>query len=97
MQIAWPTRVVADPIGEPVLRRPGEHRAAFREALSMRPDEVYLLTDADDLQDADLRVVMPASPVRISAVVFGGNRPAAGTPLERLAERTGGKVQYVGQ
>ena len=75
-----------------------DHRAAFREALSMRPDEVYLLTDADDLEESDVRSVagLLRTPVRISAAVFGGNRPAAGTPLERLAERTGGEVRYVG-
>jgi hypothetical protein len=72
------------------------HKGAFQEALSMRPDEVYLLTDADDLEESDLRGVALRTPVRISAAVFGGNRPAVGTPLERLAARTGGSVRYVG-
>ena len=73
-----------------------DHKAALLEALSLRPDEVYLLTDADDLLETDVRFVPPGARVRISAAVFGGNRPATGTPLERLAERTGGKVEYVG-
>ena len=74
------------------------HRAAFHEALSMRPDEVYLLTDADDLEEADVRAIaeLLRTPVRISVAVFGGIRPAASTPLERLAERTGGSVRYFG-
>ena len=75
-----------------------DHRAGFREALAVRPDELFLLTDADDLEESDVRAIaaMLRTPVRISAAVFGGIRPASGTPLERLVNRTGGSVQYVG-
>lgn len=75
-----------------------KHVSGFREAMAARPSDVFLLTDADDLDDAEVRAIGPLlrTPARLTAAVFGGNRPARATPLERLAERTGGAVTYVG-
>jgi hypothetical protein len=74
------------------------HTAGFQEALSYRPDLLFLLTDADDLEWADVRAIKAQlrTPVVISAAVFGGLRPASGTPLEGLVGRTGGSVTYLG-
>jgi len=75
-----------------------KHPAGFREALTARPDELFLLTDADDLEESDVRAIaaLIRTPVRVSAAVFGGNRPATATPLERLVGKWNGSVRYVG-
>jgi len=74
-----------------------DHKTGFHEALGCRPDLVFLLTDADDLEWRDVRAInaMLRTPVVISAAVFGGPRPAADTPLAALVGRTGGSVQYI--
>jgi Ca-activated chloride channel family protein len=74
------------------------HVRGFREALAARPDVVFLLTDADDLEASDVRTIaaLNRKPARVLAAVFGGIRPAHETPLERLATLTGGSIQYVG-
>ena len=74
------------------------HKAGFRDALAATPDELFLLTDADDLEESDVRAIaaLIRTPVRLSAAVFRGHRPAAVTPLERLVGRFNGSVQYVG-
>ena len=75
-----------------------KHLTGFREALAARPDAVFLLTDADDLEESDVRAIagLIQPPVRLSAAVFGGHRPAADTPLERLTRKLGGSIVYVG-
>jgi hypothetical protein len=74
------------------------HRAGFREAMSARPDQLFLLTDADDLEESDVRAIaaLIRTPVRLSAAVLAGHRPAAVTPLERLVGKFNGSVLYVG-
>jgi hypothetical protein len=73
-----------------------DHRAGFKEALSYRPDALFLLTDADDLDWAEVRDIrrMVRTPMVISAAVFGGRRWAAASPLDGLVNRTGGSVKY---
>jgi hypothetical protein len=73
------------------------HRSGFREAMAAKPDQLFLLTDADDLEESDVRAIaaLIRTPVRLSAAVFAGHRPAAVTPLERLVGRFDGSVQYV--
>lgn len=73
------------------------HRTGFREAMAAKPDQLFLLTDADDLEESDVRAIaaLIRTPVRLSAAVFAGHRPAAVTPLERLVGRFNGSVQYV--
>jgi hypothetical protein len=74
-----------------------KHVAGFREAFASRPDIVYLLTDADGLDEADVRAVasLNRKPAVIMAAVFGGIRPAHETPLERLVRVTGGTIRYL--
>ena len=74
-----------------------DHRAGFREALAYHPDVMFLLTDADDLEESDVRVIraMMRNPVNLHAVVFGNQRPTVDSPLERLTRSAGGTVEYV--
>jgi hypothetical protein len=74
-----------------------EHRAGFCEALGGRPDILFLLTDADDLDVAEVRAIngMLRTPVVLSAAVFGARPSGSETPLERLVNRTGGSVTYL--
>lgn len=74
------------------------HRTGFREAMAAKPDQLILLTDADDLEESDVRAIaaLIRTPVRLTAAVFAGHRPAAVTPLERLVGRMNGSVQYIG-
>jgi von Willebrand factor type A domain len=74
-----------------------DHRAGFREALACRPNAVFLLTDADDLEESDVRGIrlMMRAPVYLQAVVFGTHQQVTGTPLERLTAELGGHVEYV--
>ena len=56
-----------------------DHRAGVREALSFHPDAVFLLTDADDLDEKDVRAirVLMRDPVYMTAAVFGGRKSDA--------------------
>ena len=75
-----------------------DHRGGIREAISFGPDAIYLLTDADDLDERDARALrrLLRKPVRLSVAIFGSRtRPAAESPLERLAREYGGSVRYV--
>lgn len=77
-----------------------DHAAGVREALTGRPDVVFLLTDADDLDEREVRAIRALLRDRVYfvAAVFGSSvRPATETPLERLAAETGGSVRYVGR
>ncbi len=75
-----------------------DHRSGIREALSLHPDAIFLLTDADDLDEKEVRAirVLLHDPVYFSAAVFGGTQSKRGTPLERLTREMGGAVKYVG-
>lgn len=74
-----------------------DHRAGFREALACRPDAMFLLTDADDLEESDVRSIrtLMRSPVYLTAAVFGNQTQVHGTPLERLTAAMGGSVRFV--
>jgi hypothetical protein len=76
-----------------------DHRAGVRDALSLHPDAIFLLTDADDLDEKEVRAirVLLREPVCLTAAVFGGSRPKRETPLERLTQEMGGDVKYVGR
>jgi hypothetical protein len=71
-----------------------DHRAGFREALSCRPNALYLLTDADDLEESDVRAIrtLMRTPVYLTAVVFGSQPATGATPLGRLVDAMGGSI-----
>jgi len=74
-----------------------DHRAGFRDALAFRPDTIYLLTDADDLDAIETRAIrsLIRQPVTINAAIFGGRRTKWETPLERLVQQSGGTIKYI--
>jgi von Willebrand factor type A domain len=74
-----------------------DHRAGFRDALAFRPDTIYLLTDADDLDANETRAIrsLIRQPVTINAAIFGGRRTKWETPLKRLVQQSGGSVRYL--
>jgi hypothetical protein len=74
-----------------------KHVLGMREGLWLHPDVVVLLTDADDLDETEVRAVakLVRTPVRLDVAIFGSRRPALATPLERLVHERGGATQYV--
>jgi von Willebrand factor type A domain len=73
------------------------HVAGVRDGLWLHPDAIVLLTDADDLDDGEVRAIakLMRAPVRLSVAIFGSARPARQTPLERLVREHAGVIQYV--
>ena len=75
------------------------HDDALKEAIRLRPDVIFLLTDGDDpkLTRSDLdRIGQMAAGITIHAVEFGsGRKPAGRSFLAVLAEENGGKYTYV--
>jgi hypothetical protein len=74
------------------------HLQALRLALSLGPEVVYLLTDADDLRDEDRREVTRIN--RGRAVIHTielntSNRDRADMPLQVLARENGGRYRAV--
>jgi hypothetical protein len=75
-----------------------DHVPALLRGLALRPDVLYLLTDADDLSAADVRAVTARNLGRaaIHAVELSrrhAERPDG--PLRRLAEANGGTYRRV--
>jgi hypothetical protein len=72
------------------------HAVGMQEGLWLRPDAVFLLTDADDLDETEVRAIarVMRTPVYLSVAIFGDRRQRAETPLERLVRRCGGAVQH---
>jgi len=75
------------------------HDDALKEAIRLRPDVIFFLTDGDDpkLTRSDLdRIRQMAGGITIHAVEFGtGRKPAGKSFLAVLAEENGGKHTYV--
>lgn len=76
-----------------------QHLTALELALSIQPDVIFFLTDADDpaLTGKDLDLVRKANPggTRIHAIEFGkGAKLDASRSLERLAAQNHGAYQY---
>jgi hypothetical protein len=73
------------------------HRVGIQEALWLRPDGIFFLTDADDLDEREVKAIssLMREPVYLTATVFGGERRAQESPLERLTKETGGGMRYV--
>lgn len=75
-----------------------DHVAALRRGLALRPEVLFLLTDADDLTDEDVLVVTRANQGGTKVQVIELSRPpSAGqeSPLVRLARHNHGNHRYV--
>lgn len=74
-----------------------DHMGALRRALSLKPEVVFFLTDADLMSDNDVNEILAeAGSTRIQAVEFGrGTELGQRTPLGRLATTTGGAYLYI--
>jgi hypothetical protein len=70
---------------------------AVEQALAMRPEVVFLLTDGQELSYEDVeRLESLRGSTRIHTIDFGGTAPAPETsPLRRLAAVTGGSYRHV--
>jgi hypothetical protein len=74
-----------------------DHMLALREALKLKPDVIFFLTDADLMSNSDVNEVLAeVGSTRIQAVEFGcGTELGHRTPLGRLATTTGGSYRYI--
>jgi len=70
------------------------HLAGLREALWQRPDAVFLLTDADDLEEKEVRAIqaLVRDRVLLNVVLIGTPPKESETPLRKLCELTGGSI-----
>lgn len=84
-------------LGELTAEGRSDHRAGFVDALAVHPDMIVLLTDADDLDESDVRAIRSRlrPGVTLTAIVLGGRRAPRETPLDRLTRATGGEVRHV--
>jgi hypothetical protein len=75
------------------------HLAGIREGLCFRPDAVILLTDADDLDDREVKAIatLVRSRAHLSMAIVGDRQGGSETPLARLVRDMGGTVQHVGR
>jgi hypothetical protein len=74
-----------------------DHARALKAALRLEPDVLFLVTDADDLTDAQVREVTRLNNGRtaIHAIELSQHQESAGGPLRRLAEMNGGTYRRV--
>jgi hypothetical protein len=74
-----------------------DHMLALREALALRPEVIFFLTDADLMTHADVQEILKESgTTRIQAVEFGrGADLRMPGPLRKLASATGGSYRYL--
>jgi hypothetical protein len=74
-----------------------DHMLALRTALSLKPEVVFFLTDADLMTNNDVNEILnEVTATRIQAVEFGrGSDLGMETPLRRLATTTGGTYRYI--
>jgi hypothetical protein len=74
-----------------------DHMFALRDALKLKPEVIFFLTDADLMSNGDVdEILTEVGPTRIQAVEFGlGTRLGERTPLGRLANTTGGTYLYI--
>ncbi|HJZ94082.1 MAG TPA: hypothetical protein VKE40_24625 [Gemmataceae bacterium] len=77
-----------------------DHVAGFREAVWLHPDAIYLLTDADDLDEREVKaiagLVRPSVFLNVTLFAPGPIRHTADTPLERFVRLRGGLIRYAG-
>jgi von Willebrand factor type A domain len=74
-----------------------DHMLALREALKLKPEVIFFLTDADLMTNGDVNEILAeVGSTRIQAVEFGrGTELGQRTPLGRLATTTGGSYLYI--
>jgi von Willebrand factor type A domain len=74
-----------------------DHILALREALKLKPEVIFFLTDAQLINDSEIDVILTeVGPTRIQAVEFGfGMSLGRRTLLGRLAMSTGGTYRYI--
>ena len=74
-----------------------DHMLALREALKLKPEVIFFLTDADLMTNSDVNEILSeVGRTRIQAVEFGrGTELGQRTPLGRLATTTGGTYLYI--
>ncbi len=74
-----------------------DHMKALRSALSLKPEVVFFLTDADLMTNGDVNEILTeVGSTRIQAIEFGrGSDLGDRTPLRRLATTTGGTYLYI--
>jgi hypothetical protein len=74
-----------------------DHMTALRAALTLKPEVIFFLTDADLMSNNDVNEILAeVGPTRIQAVEFGrGTELGQRTPLGRLATTTGGSYLYI--
>ena len=74
-----------------------DHMFALRDALKLKPEVIFFLTDADLMTNGDVdEILTEVGPTRIQAVEFGlGMKLSQRTPLGRLATTTGGAYLYI--
>ena len=70
---------------------------ALREALKLKPEVIFFLTDADLMTNGDVdEILTEVGSARIQAIEFGrGMVLGQRTPLGRLATTTGGSYLYI--
>ncbi len=74
-----------------------DHMLALREALKLKPEVIFFLTDAELISNSDIdEILTEVGSTRIQAVEFGfGMSLGQRTPLSRLATTTGGTYRYI--
>jgi hypothetical protein len=74
-----------------------DHMLALREALKLKPEVIFFLTDADLMSNGDVNEILAElGSTRVQAVEFGrGTGLEQRTPLGRLASSTGGTYRYI--
>jgi hypothetical protein len=87
-------------LGGLVAEGKSDHVAGFREAVWLHPDAIYLLTDADDLDEREVKAIaeLVRLSVSLNVTLFaaGPVRHAAESPLERFVRFRGGEIRYAG-
>lgn len=74
-----------------------DHVAALRRGLALRPDVLFLITDAADLSDAQVRQVAALNPggVHLHVIELAGGSARPDAPAVRLAAISGGQHRRV--
>jgi hypothetical protein len=72
-----------------------EHAPALRRALALRPEVIFFLTDADDLQASDIADLTRFNQGRTQVHAIGLRSDAGRNPLQVLAQQNGGTFRLI--